>query len=439
MKILVTPLLPYLSTIHHHKASMDKVIPLFFVACVNNVSRNNQSGNVSVVSTDVDEFLSSMRELCSKYSRKFSHEQTNFNLDEEKLQKFLQYSGCDVYIHVKNRKIYIEQSQQLRKRLLNFTTEVIAKYSKTLLERLHGFDKHYENTQREGTEESSSSLSRSKGGKVSSEQHRALESQKESSFVAEDPGEQETPQDEAADDKADQHEEVSNEKNDESGSDSDSKESNKSDDKFEDTVEYMESKDKQVDKPANENATGAADDKGPQQEHSEASEAINSSPARTEDPTADYESLDIDKIKSSPQDTGDSFEARTLKKRSRSPSSSYQQHKRFQSIAINLVNNIQAHRFSSPFLQAVNTKDAPDYHEVIYEPKDLKSIMKALKSKTENPAYTSIQELKRDILLMLANCIMYNKSDSALVELTKSMKDDINNIFKLFEEAKSDT
>ena len=32
---------------------------------------------------------------------------------------------------------------------------------------------------------------------------------------------------------------------------------------------------------------------------------------------------------------------------------------------------------------------------------------------------------------MLANCIMYNKSDTDLVQLTKSMKNDVNNIFKL--------
>lgn len=414
------------------------MIPLFFVACVNNVSRNNQNGNVSVVSTDVDDFLSSMRELCSKYSRRFSHEQTTFNLDEEKLQKFLQYSGCNVYIHVKDRKIYIEQSQQLRKCLLNFTTEVIAKYSKTLLERLHGFDKHYEDTRRDDTEDTLSFLSHSRGGKVSSEQHRALESQKENSFQIEGPSKQEAVQNGTVDDNKDQHEYVSHERDGETGSDSDSKESNKSDDKFEDTVEYMELKDKQVDKPVNKTAVDTIGDSELRLEPIDASDAANSSPARTEDVTADYESLEVDKIKRLPRDTGDLFEARPSKKRLHSPSLSYQQHKRFQSIAINLVNNIQAHRFSSPFLQAVNTKDAPDYHEVIYEPKDLKSIMKALKLKTDSPSYTLIQELKRDILLMLANCIMYNKSDSALVELTKSMKADINNIFKLFEEAKLD-
>lgn len=138
--------------------------------------------------------------------------------------------------------------------------------------------------------------------------------------------------------------------------------------------------------------------------------------------------------------TKEELRSQSSRKRSRSLSvSTPQQHKRFQHIAVNLINNIQAHRFSSPFLQAVNTKEAPDYHEVIYEPKDLKNILKSIKLKNDPPEYQLIKQLKRDIMLMLANCIMYNKSDTDLVQLTKSMKNDVNNIFKLFEEAELDT
>lgn len=126
------------------------------------------------------------------------------------------------------------------------------------------------------------------------------------------------------------------------------------------------------------------------------------------------------------------------RKRSSSPSSTMQ-HKRFQHIAINLINSIQAHRFSSPFLQPVNAKDAPEYSKIIYEPKDLKNILKSIKLKRNPPEYQLINQLERDIMLMFANCIMYNKSDTDLVELTKSMKNDVNNIFKLFKDAELDT
>lgn len=125
--------------------------------------------------------------------------------------------------------------------------------------------------------------------------------------------------------------------------------------------------------------------------------------------------------------------------RSRSPlPASTQQYKRFQNIAINLLNSIQEHRFSSPFLQPVNVKDAPDYYNVVSEPRDLKNIMKAVKSKNEPPLYQSVKELERDIMLMFANCIMYNQSGDDLVELTKTMKQDISELFKMFEEAEED-
>ena len=124
------------------------------------------------------------------------------------------------------------------------------------------------------------------------------------------------------------------------------------------------------------------------------------------------------------------------RKRPRSHSPAPAQHqKRFQNIAVNLINSIQEHRFSSPFLQAVNPKDAPNYYEMIYEPKNLKGIQKALKSKSDPPAYLLIKELERDVMLMFANCIMYNRLDEDLVELTRTMKRDVEDMFKMFKEA----
>ncbi|KAG7661122.1 uncharacterized protein J8A68_005359 [[Candida] subhashii] len=128
------------------------------------------------------------------------------------------------------------------------------------------------------------------------------------------------------------------------------------------------------------------------------------------------------------------------RKRSRSPASTPgpSQHKRFQNIGVSLITAIQEHRFSSPFLHAVNKKDAPDYYDVIYEPKDLKNMLKAVKSKLDPPVYQSIKELERDIMLMFANCVMYNKSDDDLVQLTRSMKNEMTTIFKIFEEAEEE-
>lgn len=121
-------------------------------------------------------------------------------------------------------------------------------------------------------------------------------------------------------------------------------------------------------------------------------------------------------------------------KRSMSPLIT-QKHKRFQNIAINLVKTIEEHRFSSPFLTPVQ---ADEYEEVVYHPKDLKSILKAIKQKLEPAPYETIKELERDIMLMFANCVMYNKSNAHLVDMAKQMRDDVRNTFKMFEEAESE-
>lgn len=122
-------------------------------------------------------------------------------------------------------------------------------------------------------------------------------------------------------------------------------------------------------------------------------------------------------------------------KRSLSPLVTSQKHKRFQNIAINLVKTIEEHRFLSPFLLPVV---ADQYEEVVFHPKDLKSILKAIKQKDEPAAYETVKELERDIMLMFANCVMYNKSNAHLVDMAKQMKDDVRNTFKMFEDAESE-
>lgn len=122
-------------------------------------------------------------------------------------------------------------------------------------------------------------------------------------------------------------------------------------------------------------------------------------------------------------------------KRSLSPLVTSQKHKRFQNIAINLVKTIEEHRFLSPFLLPVV---ADQYEEVVFHPKDLKSILKSIKQKDEPAAYETVKDLERDIMLMFANCVMYNKSNAHLVDMAKQMKDDVRNTFKMFEDAESE-
>lgn len=121
------------------------------------------------------------------------------------------------------------------------------------------------------------------------------------------------------------------------------------------------------------------------------------------------------------------------RKRSQSPLAATQKHKRFQNIAVNLVKTIEEHRFSSPFLTPVNARE---YEQVIYQPRDLKSILKAIRQKDLQP-YETVKDLERDIMLMFANCVMYNKSNTHLVEMAIQMKNDVRKTFKMFEDAES--
>lgn len=120
-------------------------------------------------------------------------------------------------------------------------------------------------------------------------------------------------------------------------------------------------------------------------------------------------------------------------KRLASPMNDSHKHKRFQNIGVNLIKTIEEHRFSSPFLTPVL---AAEYEQVVKEPRDLKSILKALKLK-DGQAYQNIRDLERDIMLMFANCVMFNKSTNHLVGMAREMSAEVSNTFKMFEEAES--
>ncbi|QBM87419.1 Bromodomain-containing protein [Metschnikowia aff. pulcherrima] len=109
-----------------------------------------------------------------------------------------------------------------------------------------------------------------------------------------------------------------------------------------------------------------------------------------------------------------------------------QKYKRFQTIAVNLIKSIEAHRFLLPFLTAVTARE---YSKVVKNPKDLKSILKDVKRKQDQAVYTTVKELERDIILMFTNCVMFNRSLAPLVRMAQEMKDDVRTTFKMFEEA----
>ncbi|CAJ2509556.1 Uu.00g145820.m01.CDS01 [Anthostomella pinea] len=74
-----------------------------------------------------------------------------------------------------------------------------------------------------------------------------------------------------------------------------------------------------------------------------------------------------------------------------------------------VLTELKAHtEYSTPFLQRVNKRDAPDYYNFIKQPMDLGSMTKKLKSLT----YKSKADFVADLNLIWDNCLRYNQDMS---------------------------
>lgn len=105
--------------------------------------------------------------------------------------------------------------------------------------------------------------------------------------------------------------------------------------------------------------------------------------------------------------------------------------KKLQILSNPLIANITSYKYASTFLQPVSENNAPDYYSLIKEPRDLKTIKAMVKDgRIQNAA-----ELERDILLMFANAIMYNKTDSDIYNWSKEMQVETDKLLQLFKES----
>ena len=97
-----------------------------------------------------------------------------------------------------------------------------------------------------------------------------------------------------------------------------------------------------------------------------------------------------------------------------------------------LICSLQSNSSSWPFLEPVNTKDVPDYLDVITHPIDLSTISR----KHQGHAYGTLDEFLDDVYLMVNNCYTYNGSETqyyrcgehiqtALEEIIERYKDTI--------------
>lgn len=93
--------------------------------------------------------------------------------------------------------------------------------------------------------------------------------------------------------------------------------------------------------------------------------------------------------------------------------------KRFQNVIGLLHSQISQHRNGTIFHNPIKNSEAPDYHEIVKRPMDLKTI----KARFKDGAISNSLEFQRDIYLMFANAMMYNRPGSDIY----SMAEDVSN------------
>ncbi|KAI0335468.1 hypothetical protein GY45DRAFT_1366563 [Cubamyces sp. BRFM 1775] len=91
--------------------------------------------------------------------------------------------------------------------------------------------------------------------------------------------------------------------------------------------------------------------------------------------------------------------------------------KRFQNVIGMLHSQISQHRYGNIFHNPIKKTEAPDYHDIVKRPMDLKTI----KSRVKDGLISNSLEFQRDIYLMFANAMMYNRPGSEIYNMAEEM------------------
>ncbi|KAG7449167.1 uncharacterized protein BT62DRAFT_1073683 [Guyanagaster necrorhizus] len=91
--------------------------------------------------------------------------------------------------------------------------------------------------------------------------------------------------------------------------------------------------------------------------------------------------------------------------------------KRFQNVIGMLHSQISQHRSGNIFHNPIKASEAPDYRDIVKRPVDLKTI----KARIKDGVICNSLEYQRDIYLMFANAMMYNRPGSDIYSMTEDM------------------
>ncbi|KAI5124809.1 hypothetical protein M0805_005440 [Coniferiporia weirii] len=96
---------------------------------------------------------------------------------------------------------------------------------------------------------------------------------------------------------------------------------------------------------------------------------------------------------------------------------STKERKRFQNVINMLHSQIQTHRNGTIFHNPIKPSEAPDYRDIVKRPMDLKTI----KNRVRDGVIGTSSEYQRDIYLMFANSLMYNRPNSDIYVMAEEM------------------
>ena len=92
--------------------------------------------------------------------------------------------------------------------------------------------------------------------------------------------------------------------------------------------------------------------------------------------------------------------------------------KRFQNVIGMPHSQISQHRYGNIFHNPIKKTEAPDYHDIVKRPMDLKTI----KSRVKDGLISNSLEFQRDIYLMFANAMMYNRPGSEIYNMAEEVR-----------------
>ncbi|KAN0126847.1 hypothetical protein V8E52_000487 [Russula decolorans] len=113
----------------------------------------------------------------------------------------------------------------------------------------------------------------------------------------------------------------------------------------------------------------------------------------------------------------DEDEPGPARRRGRPPTADSQTSKKFQTVITMVHSQISQHRNGNIFHNPIKTSEAPDYYDIVKRPMDLKTI----KSRIREGQITSSDEFQREVYLMFANSLMYNRPGSDIFNMAEEM------------------